>query len=56
MVKNTRKPAAARKPKHTLLPLSSPILSYLAKRKLIRKTPKDALSKYNPLQLSPLVN
>ena len=42
MGKGTRKPAAPRKPKHTLLPVGSPILANLAKQKLIRKTPCHA--------------
>lgn len=56
MGKNPRKPAAPRKPKHTLLPLSSPILANLAKTRLIKKTPSHSLPIIHPDQLGALVD
>ena len=56
MGKNTRKPVTPRKPKHTLLPLGSPILSNFAKRKLIRKTPNEVCSRSLRHNVAGLVN
>ena len=56
MVKNTRKPAAPRKPKHPLLSLTSPILVNIAKHKLIRKTCPSPSFKPNLDQIQSLIN
>jgi hypothetical protein len=56
MGKNTRKPAAPRKSKYNMLPVSSPAFLNLVKRKLIRKTSESAFSKPHPEKIDSLVN
>lgn len=56
MKKNTRKAATTRKSKYTMLPISSPTLLNLVKRKLIRKSSKFAACEPHPRKIDTLVN